>query len=582
MFSAAELIEIFEARFRRRFPLHAQRPFGEFPPTWRQWFLSIQARTGAVTGAPARDFLALFAQRPLRTPPKAVAEIGRLAALWRLHRQQWEPAPPEQRGLRLFAAAVSGAIHVLFGMLLLWLAIVAIERLPPQDDAAGEVVQVEFIGQGTPEDTGGGPAQGEDEAQPPAAAAAAVSDTPPNESPAQSAAESSPPAPPTASAEPPPEIAEPTPEPPAPAVAAQPLVVSEPRTPAEEPPVFALPPPRLQARQATPRALTVPELSTQASEIEMLEPRPPVRAMERRETARTPTTPDLRERPTQIEMFEPLPEVRARTPTPRAPTRQLRTPELRTTPSEIAMREISPPAPASSSAATAGPKSSTTAAPATAAQTTRPGPTSPAPAGSAPQPSASSGGRPAASPGTRPATAGAGVGPAPTPRPGALPSPRRGDDWDDALQNRPGTSTAGRNTGPGLFNPDGSVRLPSGSGQAGGGLPPGTITEDFEKIDRMGTWLKRPPVDYTPSRLERFFVPSESLLQEWVRRNIREVFVPIPGTRKRIVCKVSLLQAGGGCTIDDPNLRDQEAEARKPPDIPFKPDLQEDQDGLKK
>ncbi len=98
----------------------------------------------------------------------------------------------------------------------------------------------------------------------------------------------------------------------------------------------------------------------------------------------------------------------------------------------------------------------------------------------------------------------------------------------------------------------------------------------------MGTWLKRPPIDYTPGRLERFFVPSGTLLEEWVRRNIREVFVPIPGSKKRIVCKVSLLQAGGGCTIDDPNLRDQEAEARKPPDVPFKPDLQEDQRSLKK
>jgi hypothetical protein len=163
-----------------------------------------------------------------------------------------------------------------------------------------------------------------------------------------------------------------------------------------------------------------------------------------------------------------------------------------------------------------------------------------------------------------------------------LPSASRGDDWDDALRNRPGNSTAGRNTGPGVFNSDGSIRMPSTTGQVGGGLPPGTITEDFEKIDRMGTWLKRPPIDYTPSRLERFFVPHESLLQEWVRRNIREVFVPIPGTKKRIVCKVSLLQAGGGCFIDDPNLRDQEAEARPPPDVPFKPGLQEDQGGLTK
>ena len=33
---------------------------------------------------------------------------------------------------------------------------------------------------------------------------------------------------------------------------------------------------------------------------------------------------------------------------------------------------------------------------------------------------------------------------------------------------------------------------------------------------------------------------------------------------------------GGGCGIGDPNLNDQPAVARPPPDIPFKPGLQED------
>ena len=112
-------------------------------------------------------------------------------------------------------------------------------------------------------------------------------------------------------------------------------------------------------------------------------------------------------------------------------------------------------------------------------------------------------------------------------------------------------------------------------------MPPGTIIEDFEKIDRMGTWLKRPPLDYTPTRFDRFWVPHEDLLQEWVRRGVKEVLIPIPGTTKKIRCMVSLLQAAGGCTITDPNLQDQEAVARPPPDVPFKPDLQEDKDSLK-
>src|SRR5690606_13285858 len=69
----------------------------------------------------------------------------------------------------------------------------------------------------------------------------------------------------------------------------------------------------------------------------------------------------------------------------------------------------------------------------------------------------------------------------------------------------------------------------------------------------------------------------ESLLAEWVRKGIKSVAIPIPGTNgKRITCVVSLLQLGGGCGISDPNLNEQAAEARPPPDVPFKPQLQQD------
>ncbi len=399
MFSAAELIESVEARYRRRFPLHAGRLFGEFPPTWRQWFLSIEERVGAVTGAPAQDFVAAFAKRPLHTPPRAPAEVGRLQALLRLLRQQWEPALREDRGMRRFAAAVSFTSHVCFIALLIWVAIIAIEFVPKKEEVAGEAVQVEFIGEGTPEDTGSGPVQGSDDAQPPASASAAVS-TP---APAQPTPESSAAPQPTAATEPPPTATEPTPEPPVPSppVAAQPLVVTEPRAPTNEQPIFALPPPQVRAAPTASRALVVPQLSTQATEIEMIEPRPPVRALERRETVRPPTTPELRERATEIEMFEPLPTVQARTPVPRVLAPQLRTPDLGAAPSEIMMREPAPPAPAATRPATAQ---------------SRPAPASPSSGGAVPTPSNTSGGRPAAPAGARPATAGAGVGPATTPR----------------------------------------------------------------------------------------------------------------------------------------------------------------------
>lgn len=592
MFAAAELIEAIEARHRRRFPLHPERPFGEFPPTWRQWFLAMKARANAVTGAPAVDFVALFARRPLTPRPKAPPEIGRARALWRLlSRQQWGPALPDERGMRRIAATLSAALHVAFAMLLLWLAVVMIDPAPQRESEDGEIVQVEYIGTGTPEEAGGDSAQGADDTRPVSSASAATSATP-------DAMPSTETPTPTAAAQPPPEPQPPTPESPTPQTpapsppVAQPLVVSEPRTPPDEEPVFSLPPPQARTAQTAPHTLREPELRPSTSEVEMLEPRPsvralqpreavrtpnvpelrerptevemfdprpPVRALQPREVARTPNAPELRARPAEVEMFEPLPTVSARTPSPRAPASQVRAPTLRTAPGEIALRE---------------PKPATSAGPPTSSNTpSRPASPSAAIEGGGPtKDPTNDGGRPTAAPGPRPA---AGRGPAATPRPGGTPSPRRGDDWGDSTQNHPGNSTAGRGDKPGLFNADGSVRIPSGDGKAGGGLPPGTITEDFEKIDRMGTWLKRPPVEYAPGRLESYFVPHESLLEEWVRRNIREVLVPIPGTKKRIVCKVSLLQAGGGCFLDDPNMRDQEAEARKPPDVPFKPDLQE-------
>ena len=66
-----------------------------------------------------------------------------------------------------------------------------------------------------------------------------------------------------------------------------------------------------------------------------------------------------------------------------------------------------------------------------------------------------------------------------------------------------------------------------------------------------------------------------------MRKGVKEMGIPIPGTSKRIVCVVSILQLGGGCGISDPNLNDQPATARPPPDIPFKPELQEGNGSVK-
>ena len=165
-----------------------------------------------------------------------------------------------------------------------------------------------------------------------------------------------------------------------------------------------------------------------------------------------------------------------------------------------------------------------------------------------------------------------------------------GDDWG---QSRSGESRPGG--APGLLDGQGRVRLPgegagtgpahgpgAGDGATGAGVAdrgaPGGDSDHWnrERFEKSGTWLKRPPYDFEPTSLDRYWVPNESLLAEWVRKGMKTVAIPIPGTGKKISCVVSLLQLGGGCGIVDPDLNEQPADGRASPDIPFKPELQED------
>lgn len=526
----------------------------------------MQERLGAVTGAPVVDYLAVFQGRALRAPPKASVELSRLRAFVCLTRQQWEPAPRDQRWMRRVATVMSGLLHIVFMVMLLWLGYVAIGDAPPNARQAGEMVLIEYIGTGTPAEQGGAAAPGEIEA--PASSAAAA--------PAQAAAAPAAVTPPTSASAAPEQPTSEQPPQPAEATSAQPLVVTETvRTDID----FTLPAPVPRDIALPQLQVTVPQVASEIVEIQTFEPRSTVREVERPALrVPAPNVPTLRTDVVEVEVQRPTTEVQVRVlPQTAVRTPEVRVPALRATPSEVQLR--AQPAPAASAA---------TGTAATPSPATRPAPPAPAPGNAAAAagrataaaPAATAGGRPQAQ-GTGQSAAPTGTGPAPSPRPGAAPSTRRGDDWGDSNRNVPGNSTtAGRS--PGLFNSDGTVRLPGDGGRVGGGLPPGTIIEDFEKIDRMGTWLKRPPLDYTPTRFDRFWVPNRTLLEEWVSRGIKKVAIPIPGTTKRIECTVSLLAAGGGCSIYDPNLQDQEAIARPPPDVPFKPELQEDKDSLKK
>ena len=171
---------------------------------------------------------------------------------------------------------------------------------------------------------------------------------------------------------------------------------------------------------------------------------------------------------------------------------------------------------------------------------------------------------PAPSPSTSPATARpatgtpstlAGQGPRPDPAPGAWPSPRRGDDLGAANQAQPGGQRGRPGQPPGLYDSEGRVRLAEPSGSASPNRPPGAITEEIADLDRAGTWLRRPPTDYEPTVFDKYWRPSETLLEEWVRKGYKEVAIPIPGTNKRIICGIAFLALGGGRAVAGCSLR---------------------------
>ena len=547
MFSSSELLEAVQRRLRKGRSIRPLRPAGEFPPGWKEWFGEDPARPRRSARAVAAVVAVLLAREPVyRT---GYRRLNGWQAFVRLWRWDWREQPAPDRRTRVASMSLSLLLHVLWLQLMVLLMVAG----PPGEEEAarqGEnVTQVEFIGEGTPLDEGGGAQQAEDPVPQVAAAPAAAAAAP-----SASAAPAAP--------QPPPSVAEreTAPEEVPPPVAAQPLEVTDTPEPDSD---FVLVPPRIEMSPmpAPPRPeLDAPTPELRVAEVPLVAPPPQVQPLPRRDVS----VPDVRQ--PEVEIVEravpaPLAEVVVRAPRP-APG----APELRRDGPVVVQRDIELRAPAQGSAVadSASQQGASGAAAAASGQST----TS----------STTVGGTRDAGQGASTTASAAGSGARPQAPPGALPSPRRGDDWGDSSRNVPG-GQAGSPSG--LFNADGSPRLAGNTGAVGGGLPPGTITEDYEKIDRMGTWLKRPPIGYEPTAFDRFWVPHEDLLEEWVRRSIKEVLIPIPGTGKRIRCAVALLMLGGACGLTDPNMLDVEAEARKPPDVPFKRELQEDQESLR-
>ncbi|VXB55453.1 conserved hypothetical protein [Luteimonas sp. 9C] len=533
MFTAADLIDALRRR-RRRSIRPEDAPDG-LPAGWARWFETMRARVGAVTGATADAIVAVLVARP--APPRRKGRVPKnaLAAWLSLMHPRWEPESEDHRGPKRVSWALALLVQVLWvsGLLLLTQAHFAV----PAPAAQGEqqVVQAVFIGDGTPEDAAAG-----DEGEPVPVTVVRLPPAP-TSNPAPSAPQPAPAAPQDTSA---PQDA---------VVAAEPVAPTEQVLQVTQTPVpdidFTLPPPRPGAApEVAVRDRQVPEAQLQAVEVPALRTPAPLADV------------TAQQRQVEIEVRDrsvPQPTETLRLPTRDAPSVVVDAPEIPVRPvADIVARERAVPlreAPAPTAAA-----QSPASAPVASAPSPRP-PTPAAPGSRTPAP-----GR-AAGAGTRAGTP-----------PGDAPSSRVADDWGDGATARDGGQPGSPS---GLLDADGRPRL-AGNGRVGGGLPPGTVMEDFARIDREGTWLKRPPTDYEPTSFDRFWTPSETLLEEWVRRSIKTVLIPIPGTSKTIQCNVALLAFGGGCGITDPNMQDVETDGRPPPDVPWKPELQEDQDSL--
>lgn len=544
------------------------------------WGLWLRALSPLPRPFRASEVLAELAQREPMPTGGRLPKLSFIQAMRRLLWQGWDPAPRDQRWMRWTSALISALLHLMFALLLLWVALIRPPSEPEQGGESGRV-QVELVGRGTPQQEQGASPAAAEPATADAAIAAAMANAQAMAQAEADARTASAPQPAAAPAPP----SEPQPAPPAPA------------TPAVEQPVQAT-----EVAQAT-TDFVVPPTSV---------PRTEVRVM-----TREPQDIAVRER-TVVTVEAPTP--RTTVPTPRTAEPQLRTPELTVQERQVTVVEAPTP-----TVAIAGPRVEATmpqrevqvrereirpvTAPAVNVATLptrevavpgrspevavreravpnaapRPAPPSPAAASSTTTAPAAANASTAASTSTSPTATRAPASPSKAP-PGSWTTPNRSDDWgaanhpqDADLNGRAVSATQGN--GSSLFKADGSVRVPGqeGHGNSERGAPGGEKDGwSKERIAQSGTWLKRPPYDYTPTSFDKYWAPNESLLAEWVRKGIKAVEIPIPGTSSSISCVISVLQFGGGCGLSDPNMQDQPAIARPPPDIPFKKELQED------
>lgn len=516
-------------------------PFG-----WGLWLRALPERLGRITRERADAVVATLAARasPRRADAAPFAP-GRWRAFRSLFYQGWGPPPREERWMRWLAGFSSSLLHLLFFLFLLWVALVQIPPLPAEPGDSSRV-RLQMIGDGSPAEPGGGAQAGQPEAgQSPSARSAASAPAPQPPLPPAAMPEAGAAAPAALAMDVPPM---PPRDVPVPELAPQPLQVTDVPEPTQ---AFVLPPATARLPEVTLPSLREPGVPTREIPAPVTAP-----AMVRHELPARADVPAVVMREVRVREREiPAP--------PQAPeVRDFQRRAAEVAPRDIAARERSvrqtqiqepTPRPATSTAPTAS-AAAEVAAPAQAR--------APAPAGTSPS-SAPRGTASAAYVSASPA--------APAARAGGWDTPARTDEWGNARRNVAGDSAADGRDRPGLYNADGSLRVPGATGQSEPprGAPGGQNDQwTREQLAEAGTWLQRPPYDYEPTSFDKYWVPSESLLAEWVRRNVREMEIPIPGTNMKLKCTISVLQLGGGCGLG--SLFPEPPQARPPPDIPVK------------
>ncbi len=501
-------------RSRRR-ALRSIRPQGESPflTSWRTWLHAAPAKAVSPT-YPESDLRELLAARPLpKRKPASRMQLTRWQSFRSLFRNRWDNEDDGNRRLRIGSAIASLLINLFFAAMLLWLMYLRFVARPPQEEELA--MQVQLIGQGAPDEEGGG-----------------------------------------------------TPRP-------QPEITVARASPRET---------KTTQESAAPESASVAPSQVQAqseavSTMQMQAPQTPVKPVTPQPQPLPPSTPILVAKPTEAvpkftqppqqmpqvppQVAPPQPELHAQAlpniPEPE-PIEQASLPGVHT--QAVAMPTLAaksigkinlPPSPAAASAAPSSAAASSASganAPLRGSAATTGAPSSTAGNGSGVQPS------------------GRGVGAGTQAKTGGPPTPLKGDDWGASSRNvagQPhGAINGNRNGGA-----NGSQYDTSGIGKYGADQFTVRIKDPYKE----GSWVKRQTRKDDPTMFEPYWVPHENLLEEWVRKGIKEIEIPLDGSGKRVIkCKISLLALGGGCGIAGGinGVKDNPARARKPPAVPFK------------